>query len=71
MKGCKGKWKLQVRSRVYIIGVILIGVMQGLYWCNIRVILGQYKDNEKEHGNYKNIIGPQDGGEIVSEYLQS
>ena len=30
----------------------------GLYWGTIRVILGFYRDNEKENGNYYRIIVP-------------
>ena len=27
-------------------------ILQGLYWGNLRVVLGLYGDNGKEHGNY-------------------
>ena len=34
-----------------------------VHWGNIRVILGLYRDNGKEHGNYCSIL------RIILEYL--
>ena len=35
----------------------IIGIIQRLYWDNIGVILGLYRDNGKENGNYYSMLG--------------